>query len=243
MSLRVGAAGSRLQRGALLSTDVGASGVWHHEAQPAVRGIIDSPAVRYSLGATGFALRTDMPVGALPTTVAGGSWSAVVAATRWRMDLNARAARGRQVQSIDPRWTEPGLSTRPGTASVAALEKRTGAKFALEDHEGEVETVAGLVAALALLHRLDGRCGHLGGIAAHDLTGEGVIFVAAWDVVVQFAQVGLVEAASAGEEGAIEERFGDAHGAAVAARDDAHGRIAVTGETGLEEGCVEAGHE
>lgn len=123
MSLRVGAAGSRLQRGALLSTDVGASGVWHHEAQPAVRGIIDSPAVRYSLGATGFALRTDVPVGALPTTVAGGSWSAVVAATRWRMDLNARAARGRQVQSIDPRWTEPGLSTRPGTASVAALDE------------------------------------------------------------------------------------------------------------------------
>jgi CBS domain containing-hemolysin-like protein len=42
-----------------------------------------------------------------------------------------------------------GVFEADGRASVEALEKRTGAKFALEDHEGEVETVAGLVAALA----------------------------------------------------------------------------------------------
>jgi len=128
MSLRVGAAGSRLQRGALMSTDVGASGAWRHEARPhqaqrVATGGTDSTVVRYSLGATGFALRTGVPVGETPTTVAGGSWSAVVAATRWRMDLNARAARGRQVLSIDPRWTEPAPSAQRGTARVAALDE------------------------------------------------------------------------------------------------------------------------
>ncbi|KAF0183077.1 MAG: HlyC/CorC family transporter [Hyphomonadaceae bacterium] len=43
-----------------------------------------------------------------------------------------------------------GVFEADGRASVEALEKRTGARFALEDHEdGDVETVAGLVAALA----------------------------------------------------------------------------------------------
>jgi len=43
-----------------------------------------------------------------------------------------------------------GVFEADGRASVEALEKRTGAKFALEDHEdGDVETVAGLVAAIA----------------------------------------------------------------------------------------------
>ena len=42
-----------------------------------------------------------------------------------------------------------GVFEADGRASVEALEKRTGAKFALEDHEDEVETVAGLVAAIA----------------------------------------------------------------------------------------------
>jgi hypothetical protein len=77
-----------------MSTDVGASGAWRHEARPhhtqrLAPGGTDSTVVRYSLGATGFALRTGVPVGETPTTVAGGSWSAVVAATRWRMDLHA----------------------------------------------------------------------------------------------------------------------------------------------------------
>jgi CBS domain containing-hemolysin-like protein len=42
-----------------------------------------------------------------------------------------------------------GVFEADGRASVEALEKRTGAKFALEDHEDEVETVAGLAAAIA----------------------------------------------------------------------------------------------
>lgn len=43
-----------------------------------------------------------------------------------------------------------GVFEADGRASVEALEKRTGAKFALEDHEeGDVESVAGLVAAIA----------------------------------------------------------------------------------------------
>lgn len=43
-----------------------------------------------------------------------------------------------------------GVFEADGRASVEALEKRTGARFALEDHEdGDVETVAGLVAAIA----------------------------------------------------------------------------------------------
>lgn len=42
-----------------------------------------------------------------------------------------------------------GVFEADGRASVEALEKRTGAKFTLEDHEGDVESVAGLVAAIA----------------------------------------------------------------------------------------------
>jgi len=42
-----------------------------------------------------------------------------------------------------------GVFEADGRASVEALEKRTGAKFALEEHEDEVETVAGLAAAIA----------------------------------------------------------------------------------------------
>jgi CBS domain containing-hemolysin-like protein len=42
-----------------------------------------------------------------------------------------------------------GIFEAEGRASVEALEKRTGAKFVLEDHEDDVETVAGLVAAIA----------------------------------------------------------------------------------------------
>jgi hypothetical protein len=122
-SLRVGAAGSRLQRGALLSTDVGAGGAWTRTARPAAGDRTDSTAVRYSLGATGFAVRTGVPVGDRPMTTAGGSWSAMAATARWRVDLNARAAGGRQILSIDPRWSESAPATRPGAASITALDE------------------------------------------------------------------------------------------------------------------------
>jgi CBS domain containing-hemolysin-like protein len=42
-----------------------------------------------------------------------------------------------------------GVFEADGRASVAALERRVGTKFALPDHEGDVETIAGLVAAIA----------------------------------------------------------------------------------------------
>lgn len=42
-----------------------------------------------------------------------------------------------------------GVFEADGRASVEALEKRLGAKLALDDHEDEVETVAGLAAAIA----------------------------------------------------------------------------------------------
>jgi outer membrane protein len=85
---------------------VGAGGAWTRTARPAAGDRTDSTAVRYSLGATGFAVRTGVPVGDRPMTTAGGSWSAMAATARWRVDLNARAAGGRQILSIDPRWSE-----------------------------------------------------------------------------------------------------------------------------------------
>ena len=122
-SLRVGGAGSRLQRGVLLSTDAGASGAWFSTPRLSAGGLTDSTAVRYSLGATGFAQRAGVPVGGLPMTIAGGSWSAVAAAARWQVDFSARVAGGRQILSIDPRWNAPTLPTRPGAASVTALDE------------------------------------------------------------------------------------------------------------------------
>jgi hypothetical protein len=65
-----------------------------------------------------------------------------------------------------------------------------------------------------------------------------VVFDAAGDVVVQFAQVGLGEAAAAGEQRAVEEGLGDAERAAVAAGDDPHGRVGIARQAGLEEGGV-----
>lgn len=54
------------------------------------------------------------------------------------------------IEDSDQIITRPGgIFEADGRASVEALEKRTGARFALEDHEDEVETVAGLAAAIA----------------------------------------------------------------------------------------------
>lgn len=93
---------------------------------------------------------------------------------------------------------------------------------------------------LGLFDHLDGGCGHLCGIGAHDLAAERMVFVACGDVVVKFSEVCFGEAASSGEDGAVEEGFGDAVGAAVAASDDAHGGIGVSGEACLEEGGIES---
>lgn len=65
------------------------------------------------------------------------------------------------------------------------------------------EHSVGLLGAGALLDHLDGSRGHLAGVAAHDLAGEGGIFDAAGDVVVEVTEIGFVEAAAAGEEGAV----------------------------------------
>ena len=93
-----------------------------------------------------------------------------------------------------------------------------------------------------LFHHFDRRGGHFGGFTSHDLSDEGVILRPAGDIVVKVSEVGLIKAAAAGEEGAIKERLGHAHGAAVPPRDDSHCGIGVPGKPGLEEGSIEAGN-
>jgi hypothetical protein len=127
---------------------------------------------------------------------------------------------------------------------LAAGEAERGDALATWPERAVVgEAPVGAVVAGALLDHLQGGGGHFLGIRAHDLARERVVLAPAGDVVVQLAEVGLGEAASAGEERAIEEGFGDAEGAALAACDDAHGGVGIAGEARLEEGSVKAGDQ
>lgn len=56
----------------------------------------------------------------------------------------------------------------------------------------------------------------------------------------QLAEIGLGESAPPGEQGAIEQGFGDAQGAAVGTGDEPHGGVGVSREPGLIEGSIES---
>jgi hypothetical protein len=70
--------------------------------------------------------------------------------------------------------------------------------------------------------------GEFVGFGAHELAGDGVVFLA--------ENGSFFAAASAAEEDLVEEGFGDGVGAAAAAGDDAHGHVGVAGEAGLHGG-------
>jgi hypothetical protein len=108
---------------------------------------------------------------------------------------------------------------------------------------GKCEQTILAIAAEALLDEFDGGGGHFTRLAAHDLHAQRVIVGPAGDIVVQVAQVGLVEAAAASQERAVEQGLGHAHRAAVTPRHQPHGRVGVTREPGLEEGRVKAGND
>ena len=105
------------------------------------------------------------------------------------------------------------------------------------------QRAVGLLAARALFDHLDGGSSHLGGIRAHDLPYERVIVGPAGDILVDVAQIRLGKAAASGEEGAVEQGFGDAQRAAVAAGDEAHGGVGIPGQPGLDKGGIEARDE
>lgn len=139
-----------------------------------------------------------------------------------------------------------GLEDVDGALRFAEPVAAPGFSFDLLDGAGEVdvdglERGVGVVSGGVALDHLVCGGGHFVGVAAHDLSGEGVVFGAAGDVVVEFAEVCFCESAAAGEECAIEQRLGDAVGASEAAGDDSHGGVGVAGESGLEEWGVEAG--
>ena len=92
--------------------------------------------------------------------------------------------------------------------------------------------------------------GHFLREGSHDLSGDGVVIESGGSVVVEvpgaafFGEEIWVFASSsfsAVDECLVEECFGNAVGAAVSSRDESHGGIGVSGESGLEEGRIESG--
>lgn len=99
-----------------------------------------------------------------------------------------------------------------------------GFAFHLFDRAGEVE-IDHVKAGLGKNRR---RLGHRRGVAAHQLSGDGVIFLTEIDAFFQTQ--------TAVEKYDIQHGFGDRIGTAAAACDGAHGAVAVAGEAGLAEG-------